>query len=358
MSSETQVPHVTVVGSGGKYSLEASYARALQRLGCTVDFFDLAKAVSRHTKLSRVGQLFNDFVPVEAWVRKANRELFVHVVETNPQVLLIAGSAPVRVGALAQIKVSRPDTKLVLLWPDPFYSMERYTVESLGMFDLVATYSRESVAVVERLGARRACWLPFAADLEIHPPDVTVTEADRAEYSCDVTFIANHRPEREEAVLALLDAGIDVQVWGLDLWRRHARHPGRVRDYFHEKLLCGEDVVRATRCAKVCLNIMDPGNYPGANMRFFENFATRTASVNSPCPELDGQFPDRVVTAYSDVADLVATVRELLGDDDLRRSMSERALELVKSGHTYDDRARSLLAALEIGVTPPTEARR
>jgi glycosyltransferase involved in cell wall biosynthesis len=339
---------VSVLGRASSLGLEASYGRALAALDCKVGYFDLEAAVVRHTRLSRVGQLFNNFVPVEAWVRKANRELFLHAFDERPDVLIVPGATQVRVGALAQIKVSRPATRLVLLWPDPLVSLERHTLESLPIYDLVVTYSRDSVGAMERLGARRVMWLPFAVDFEVHPSEVEVTAADRARFACDVILIGNHRPERERAILALVEAGIAVKVYGTELWKRDAARPDQVERYWQREVLMGADYVKASRSAELCLNVIDPGNYPAANMRFFENFATGTASLNSPCPELAEEFVDREATAYFDSNEsLVSTVRELQGNPDLRRRMGARAKDLVTRAHSYRHRAASLLAALE-----------
>lgn len=335
---------VTVIGKREGLGLESSYGRGFLSLGCDVDFFDLDAAVLEHIRFARLGSLFHGFVPVEAWTRKANRQLFLHVFKQKPDLLIVAGATPVRAGALAQIKISCPRTLAVLLWPDPLTSLERHTLESLPVWDLVATYSRDSVPLLERLGAPRVCWLPFAIDPEIHPPNVRVSEAERRRYKCEVIFIGGHRPERERGVLRLLDAGVDIKVWGTDLWRRDARFPRRIDSYFQNEALRGEDWVKATRCASVCLNIIDPGNYPAANMRFFENLATGTACVTTPCPELHEIFRDRDAVAYSGEEAMVDTVKELLADERLRDRMARSALELAMASHTYRHRCETLLS--------------
>ncbi len=347
MSLRAQDLRVAIVGDDSPYNLEGSYMRALRARGCQVHRFDLHGVVAKHIRLSHLGKLLNRFVPIEPWVRKANRELFIAMCELAPDVVVISGAAPVRVGALAQLKISRPDTRIVLLWPDPLYNLESHTLEILPMCDIVGTYSRESMAYFERLGAPQALWLPFAADFDIHSPDVTVSAADRARFSCDAIFIGARRPEREQAVLALLDAGIDVQVWGT-AWRRYATEPKRVDEYFHDEALRGADFVKASRCAKVCLNIMDPGNYPGANMRFFENCTSGSPTVSSPCPELEQVFVDGETIVYSEPDAMSASVQALLGDAARRDEIAKAALALVSQGHTYHDRARTLLEALEV----------
>jgi spore maturation protein CgeB len=346
---------VTVVGRAGTLDLDGSYGRALAALGCDVDFYDLAGVLASHTRLSRLGRYLTTYVPVETWARKANRDFFMYTRERRPELIVIIGSAPIRAGALAQIKLSNPATKVALIWPDPLTSLERHTMESFPICDVVGTFSRESVPLMLRLGANKACWLPFAVDFDVHPPDVERGESDQAQFGCDVLFVGGYRREREDAILALVDAGLHVKVYGTDLWLRDARDARRARGYWQGKPLFGADIVRASRCAAVSLNVMDAGAYPGANMRFFETFATGVASVNSECPEFAEEFVDREATAYfRDPESLVPTVQSLLRDDELRRRMGRRGMEIATASHTYRHRAQTLLNALDLGATLPT----
>jgi glycosyltransferase involved in cell wall biosynthesis len=342
---------ITILGHASSQGLEGSYGRALRGLGHDVAFFDLEGAVRRHVPLGRVGRRFAGAVPVESWMRKGNRELFVHAMDRKPELLLVAGTTSLHVGTLAQIRGCLPDTRVVLLWPDPLASIERPTLECLPVYSLVASYAAATLPMLRALGAAQVAWLPFAADPELHPAEVTIRDEDRRRYDTDVVFIGNHRPEREDAVLALVDAGIRVSVYGSDLWRTGARSPRRVSSYWTGSLVYGADYVRASRCARVCLNVIDPGNYPGANMRFFEAFAAGAATVGSACPEMSAEFPDGVATRYfDDHAGMVRAVRELLSDPDMRAALATKGNEIVRARHTYAHRARELLDTLAIGA--------
>jgi spore maturation protein CgeB len=330
-------------------NVEGSYARALRSMGWTVEFFDLDRAIDRHTRFARAGRLFNAFVPIEAWVSKANRDLFVFIKERAPDLVIVSGSQRVRTGALAQVKVSSPATQLVLFWPDPLVHLENHTLAALPVFDLVASYSRDACPLLERLGARKTLWLPFAADLDVHPPDTDPSEEDRHRFATDVLFVGNYRPERERAVLALIDAGLKVKVYGSDLWRDGAVHRARVDSYWQRRLLVGREFVEASRCATVCLNVIDPGNYPAANMRFFENFAAGVPTVNSTCPEMESEFPNRVATLYfRDETSLIERVREAMRDAELRARIAREGAQRVRARHTYRDRAQSLVTELDL----------
>ena len=121
----------------------------------------------------------------------------------------------------------------------------------------------------------------------------------------------------------------------------------QLRAYWQGRMLLGADYVKASRCARVCLNVIDPGNYPAANMRFFENFAAGGATLNSACPEMADQFPDGVATRYyATVEELVTTARGLVRDHELRARIAECGSRSVWEQHTYRHRAEDLLEAL------------
>jgi hypothetical protein len=324
--------------------LVGSYARALRQIGWEVLCWDVYAAHARFTKFGRLGRYASSFVPVDAWTLKANRELILDVAAFAPSMVLVSGNAPVRVGALAQIRIQSPSTRIVLLWPDSLLNLSRHIVEALPAFDLVATYSRASIPELLRLGAPRVEWIPFAADPVLFPARLDISEAERRIYDADVSLVGNHRPEREKAVAALISAGLNVKVWGEPRsWARHARDKSMLRRYFQGHPLFGESFAKAVRCARLSLNPIDPTNHPSANMRFFESPACGGATLNSSCPEMAEEFPEAVAAFYyASAEELPSTVRRLLGDEPLRHSVAAEGHRRVIESHTYAQRAQRI----------------
>lgn len=322
-----------------------SYGRALEKR-MAVEYWSLGPAIERNVKYQRFGKVLNTYFPFEPWVVGGNRELIVHVRGLQPSVVIMAGALPIRAGALAQIKAACPKTQLVLLWPDTLLNLSGNILESLPMFDLVGSYSTAAIPLLERLGARRVEFLPFAADLDLFPSEVMLTPEEERTLGSDVCFVGNHRPEREAAILKLVDAGLHVKVWGEPNWNRRSIAPTRVSSYFQHRALYGAELVRAVRASKVSLNVIDDTNFPAANMRFFESFACRRASLSSACPEMLSEFPDGTSCSYFDDENLVAKAKELVADASLREAMAHRAWQQVRANHTYEHRAVRLLELL------------
>lgn len=337
---------VMLVGSFAPGALERSYGSAFADVGCEVKEFDIAEAVQRNVRLGRLGRLLNRFLPVEPWIRKANREMVLAAIVFRPDVFVAIGQNPVRAGALAQLRAVR-SVRTVIVWPDTMVNLGGSIIECLPLYDLVATYSRESVPFFLRLGAPAAEWVPLAADPKMHAPPAGALPS---EFQADVGFIGQWRPERESA-LALLIAEcpeLSVRIWGPDWGRRCTGKPSLVAAW-QGRSLYHADFAKAVAGCKINLNVIDPTNFPAANMRFFELAVAGGLQVSSACPEMEETFRDRETVAYfRNESELPQVVRELLADDTGRRRIASDARRLVLAEHSYVHRAEVILDRLAV----------
>ena len=357
-----------VVGRTGVDALEGSYARALRELGLDVTTWDIGQALGRNIRLGGVGKLISsilgyDFgahiafvLSVEQWINRANRELIVAALELRPDVIFVGGVAPVRAGALGQIRAALPDCKFVLIWPDPLLQTLPHVIDSLPAYDIVASYSRSSTDFFRLMGAPRVEWVPLAFDPSLHRPELGLSESDRQKYSCDVSFIGNYRPEREVLVVSLVENGINVKVWGGAEWKRRARNQKFLPRYWAGRPVWGEEFCKVVKASRLCLNIIDATDSAAANMRFFEIPGCGGVQVCTSCSELRMEFPDRVACLYyADVAEAVAIVRQALADQELRARVAQNGQSRVLSSHTYVHRAKMILDLLATSGNEPYE---
>lgn len=331
-------PRIMLVGYFGPGALECSYASAFQDIGCEIHSFDIVAAERRYCRLGMPGRLFNKFVAVEPWIRKANREMLIKALRFKPGVLVVFGQNRVLAGALAQVRATL-STATAYIWPDTLVNLNAMMIAALPLYDWVGTYSQGSVAIFECLGARRVEWLPLGADPHLHP-----VVPPRDEFHCDVAFVGQWRPEREKAMAALLTElpGISVKVWGPD-WKRRTRHPGILR-VWQKRSLHGLEFSQAVASVKVNLNIIDDTNYPAANMRFFEIPCAGGLQVCSSCPEMEDEFKHgETVFYYKTPDDLLDLIRSLLSDDSLCKRVAQKAHEKVLNEHTYKHRVQQIL---------------
>lgn len=332
---------VMLVGSFSPGRLECSYRSAFDSLGYETITFDVLRAIERHCRLGRIGRLVNAFVPIQPWIRKANRDMVLAAIRHKPLVTVVTGQYPVQPGAIAQIKAST-GSKPVYLWPDTLLNLDSHLVEALPLYDLVATYSKATTTVFEQLGAKRVEWVPLAADVTLQK------EAGReVEWSmrADVSFIGGWRPERERLLAGLSD--FDLKIWGPD-WGRRCRGNRSIMRSWQGRAVRGSELARAVASSRINLNIIDTTNHPAANMRFFEIPAAGGLQVSSPCPEMESEFRHgEHLFYYRSAAELREAIQMLLARREPGERVAAAGHEKVLAGHTYRHRVQQIMSILD-----------
>src|SRR5665213_137302 len=338
---------VFVAGRLTEDALEGAYVRAFDALGMETTAFDMPKAVLRRSRLGRIGRFVHTFWPVEVWLIKANRDLFLRVMEARPDVMLVCGTAHVLAGTLSQIKAALPQCRLVLVWPDSLLYCYSWILNAVKTYDLVATYSKATVDPFIRLGARQAAWVPLGFDSTLHPTNIETSQNAKEYADCEASFVGNHTPERERLIVKLVAAGFRIKVWGPTDWERSAADRAALKKYWQGRPLFGKEFALAIKCAPVSLNPINPVTYPAANMRFFEIPGCGGVALSARSPEMESSFPDRRACYYYDgEEDIGEVMRRVLDDPEARTEVSKAAQQLVLGSHTYTTRARQILALL------------
>lgn len=331
---------ILLIGSFGPGDLAQSYKVAFERIGCEVASFNLAAEVQACCRFGALGRKFNQFVPVEAWGRKANRNLVVRARQFGPQFIIVVGTCWITAGTLAQLKATVGAT-LVHIWPDPLVNLDEISAQCLPMYDLECVYTQCIVEPMRKLGAVRPVWLPLAGDPSIHEIPVSANGEDDF-YDADVSFIGGWRPEREALLSSLTE--FNLHIWGPD-WGRRCKNNPSILKAWQGRALRGPDFARAIARSRINLNIIDYTSYPAANMRFFEIPMAGGLQVCSPCPEMESEFRHGEAAFYfHDPAETPALIRSLLGKKELCRKVRFAAQRIIKARHTYLHRAQEIFA--------------
>ena len=344
-----------LVGSFGAGALEHSYENAFRRIGYEVVRFDMGASVRKHCRLGGVGRILNKFIAVEPWISKANREMVLLAQKSQPDIVIVVGQNVVRAGALAQLR-SMCDVSIVYIWPDTLLYLNQQLIAALPLYDLVASYSASAVCHFRSLGARRVEWVPLGADPDMHPLTVASLPAD-SQLHADVSFIGQWRPEREHVLRVVLDSlrGYDIKIWGGDWGRRCRRNKGIIGAW-QGRPLYGREFAKVISSSKVSLNIIDPTNYPAANMRFFEIPCAGGLQVSSPCPEMESHFKEgETIFTFRRVEELPELLQNLLANETLRKRVASVSHEAVLRDHTYVCRARQIVSLLDAIETSRTQ---
>ena len=217
-----------------------------------------------------------------------------------------------------------------------------WVTASIPCFDLYVTYNKQLLEPLRKAGAQRVLRLPFAWDPVVHPV-LQVSEAERQQYACDVIFVGNGNAARERWLDGILrkaeGCGWQLAVYGS--WGKC--RSTLVRESIRGPAIYGAEMVKIIRSAKLALNILRDQNAGSHNMRTFEIPGCGGIMVSQDSPEQEEFFPGGEAAVYfQDARDAAAKVTALLANETQRNQLRARAWEIVR-GHTYAERARTLL---------------
>ena len=334
-----------IIGTARTGSLEQSYARAFRHLGWRVETWEPERELASAARGGALGRMLSTFLGVEPWRRKANVSLLRFARAIQPSLVLVIGTTGVRAGTLAQLKVLAPGTHLCCMYPDSPHNLDVERISCLPIFDLVAASSPDWVDAFARLGAKRAEYLPFAADTFLHKPASAVH--DRAIVPREITFIGAWRPERE----AMLEEFItfDLAIWGSRYWKDRTRRGSPLKKRWGRRELIGDEFAAACATSKVMLNILDSISWPGPNMRCFEQPACRGFSlVSRTAPILEIFKEGNTIECFDTVDEARDKIRFYLTHESQRIKIARQAHDLIMGGHSYVDRAKTIIKWMSI----------
>ena len=336
---------ILLLNDAEPYCLGASYLRAFRQMGQDAALHDPAAELARW-RLWRSRPFRRVFErPLLALY---SRRLLQRLLAVPADLVWVGKGAWAMPWVWRKFKELRPAVKLICCNSDnPIIAYSRggnrpWVTASIPLFDLYVTYNRQLIGPLQQAGARRVLRLPFAWDPELHPA-IEPEPADRARYGCDVIFVGNGDACRERWLVGIVQAaqGLKWNVAIYGSWRT-ARSQA-VQAVVRGGALYGVEMVKATRCAKVSLNILREQNDGSHNMRTFEVPGCGGFLVSQRSPEQQEFFPEAEAAVYfSDAREAVEKISALLGAESRRRQLRECAWAIVQQ-HTYVDRAWELL---------------
>ena len=330
---------ILIVSDFSIYALANSYVRAFEQLGHEIKGFDVKSKVESHVRLGKIGSKLNLFWPVHAWQRKANRELAILFKDFQPDKVIVFGNAPVLFGTLAFFR-SVSSAELILYWPDTLVNLEQYQINAARLYHKLATYSKATISVFEKIGFEKVEWLPFAGDILF----LEGKECSKGQFDYDISFAGGWRPEREKAITAILDnfPGIKLFVRGTE-WMKNCKDE-RIKKCFNPQSLYGKDFGNFFRTSAINLNVIDDTNYPAANMRFFEVSASGALQLCSSCPEMEDVFKHgEHVFYFKDQQEMLQNIHYILNNPANAMAVRNNAFQLITRQHSYTNRAGQLL---------------
>ena len=327
------------------------WEKALRKRGHTLDVF-WRNNPGRETRRHRAGitpakliEAALNRIPPQAnpETLARNRALIAHARSFRPDLLWMVGDNTVILPeTLAAIKQEIGCRLLYACGTSPIVFSRPIDRAAARLYDLVAASDYYHGIQWLELGAQRMEVLPLAAcDPDFHHPYI-LTDAERAEYACDIAFVGTLVPDnlysrRVKALEALRD-------FNLGIWSIHDV-PASLRSFVRGRAL-GEDMLRIISASKLCFNTHGDFVFYGGNLRLFEVAGAGICQISDDLPgtrlwfpEIDGQ---PTIITYADEDDLRAKVGYYLAHDAEREAIARRAQAHVYAEHTYDRRTEKL----------------
>ncbi len=297
----------------------AQRCRALERLGCRVDAFDLLK------KPGLIGRMAGS--DLRGRLRKA--------IETaRAELVLVIGGAELDATLVEQL-ANATGMPWVNWFPDDLRTVD-HVLRHAPVYDRVFVAGSD---VAERVGAvlgRAVDVVPLAADPSIYRP-----LRSRDQYRANVVFAGSATARRVALLSGLVEFGL--AVWGPG-WRRTP-----LKDYCRGEVPSTEDYVRAYGGASVAVNIHHTAGGNGAdeaflNQRVFEVAAIGVPQVVDYRGDLSRHFePGTHLLVFHDADELRQCVRTALENPTASAGLGEAARRQALARHTYMHRMKQVL---------------
>lgn len=159
--------------------------------------------------------------------------------------------------------------------------------------------------------------------------------AVRAKWRNDLIFIGHHEPRTERGICALIDAGLDVQVFGAQ-WPQRALLNPKLAGHVSGSL-SDQDYVWALKCAKIGLCFVSEWNNNQTAGRSYEIPASGTFLLAMRTPDHQKHYREgEEAEFFADETELVGKARDYLADAASRQRMAERGYQrCTSSGYTW-----------------------
>lgn len=294
--------------------------RALERLGCRVEEFDL---LWRPVLLQR-------FTAGDIHAR-----LEKTVAETAPNLVVVIGGAEyLETDRVDQLRANGAAT-WINWFPDDLRTVVR-AAEHAAAYDRAFGASSDVAGALSAALGRPVDLLPLAADPSVYRPT-----PGEGQYRANVVFSGRATGRREALLAELVEFGL--AIWGPG-WRRT-----RLRDYCRGEVPSTADFVRAYGGATIAINIhhtTPDAVQPEAhcNQRVFELASMSVPQVVDERQDLERWFtPGQDLRTFRSAGELKAVVEELVHDGPKREAMAASARAELMARHTYMHRMSDLL---------------
>lgn len=345
--------HVAVVGPiyGGSLPIAKYVVTALESLGHRVSWIDHSLHRASYDAFGAYRDARHQQAMQGRFAEVLSLSTITHLSEDPPDFVLAIAQAPLTLAVLEHLRKKK---FLTAMWFVENYRHLTYWQQLAAGYDYwFVIQQAECQEAFKRAGARDVGYLPMAADPAVHRP-LALTDAERAEYGADLSFVGAGYPNRRALLPRWLSKDWSFKLWGNE-WEGAAdlapvlqRSGARIDT---------EACMKVFNASAINLNLHSCGGDaldPQAdfvNPRTFELAACGAFQLTDERALLPELFTDEEIVRFRSTEDVPALIRMWLDDPSGRRTVAEAARQRVLGQHTYGHRMKALLAA--IGLRQP-----
>lgn len=223
----------------------------------------------------------------------------------------------------------------------------RSLIKSLIYYDLCVVVRNSTFDEIKQMGGK--VLLVSRSYDEVAHKEIDSSTNIPEHFISDVTFIGTwiKNEQRDLFLLQLLNAGINVKVWG-DRWEK-AKNWNEIRNIYQGPSLKGEEYVMAIKGAKICLGLLSKGNRDLHTTRSLEIPYAGGLLCAQRTIEHTEMFLDNVEAVFwENIDECIKVCQKLLMDSQLNQKIRVNGkTKVLKLGVGNENVCKHILNSLE-----------
>lgn len=306
-----------------------------------------------------VRQIFDDLPTGKAWrilnslewrvhngplAWKLNRKLINAAREFRPDIVWTEMGKLIYASTLRRIR-RETDCLLVNSYTDDFMASGKrshHFEKSIPLFDHLFVSRPANFEDARKLGASCVHMFWKGYNPELHFPE-RLTPFEQRRYGTDVAFVGHAEPSRFEPLSAIVEAGVDLKVWG-NGWQKYSL-PADLEPAVQFRGAENGEYRKALRGAKIGLQFLTRWGRDVHSSRSFEIPACGVFMLADRTDEHLACFEEgKEAEFYTGTEEMVDKIRFYLAKDQLRQRIAEAGYRrCITSGYSNHERVRHML---------------
>ncbi len=336
---------ITIIGNAKKeYFIEIFFTKAFKNLGCSAEFLDMADFYA----VNLADRILNHFRPLNSYrmmPEKAESKLEEEIIKTVPDLVLFC--KPIFISPQLLLRLEKKGILKFSWFPDDFLCPRSGSVlfgKSIPYYDCHFTTKSYNVAELLQRGARKAVFLPHAANLEeLH--EVKVDECEQKQIGADIVFIGTYEKERAQILERLCRLGYNIKIYGWNWHKALTCFSLRRANAMTYKVASFKEMARIISSSKIILGFLRKISRDLQTVRTYEIPACAGFMMHERTAEAMQLFQEgKEAEFFGDFKELKTKIDFYLKNETLRKQIARSGHErLVNSGYTFEARAREIL---------------